>query len=182
MTILSENLKTIRKHLSCTQMAISQVLEVGFRTYVRYEAGERDAPVAVLVKLARLGNISLDRLLTTKITPEDLELPDSESAPKNSKNLTVITGSLEEGRLMFKGSKQDFMVTTNKNERKLINNYRKLNRQTRERFLIDIEWMLNNTKALTPRKVRAPRKTQKAKNAAMLKKVAKTITKITVKG
>ena len=83
---------------------------------------------------------------------------------------------------MFKGSKADFMVTTNKNERKLINNYRKLNRQSRERFLIDIEWMLNNTKALTPRKIRAPRKTQKIKNAALLKKVAKTVTKITVKG
>ena len=74
MTILAENLKTIRKHLNCTQMAISQVIEVGFRTYVRYEAGERDAPVSVLVKLARLGNISLDRLLTTKVTPEDLEV------------------------------------------------------------------------------------------------------------
>jgi len=39
MTILSENLRTIRKHLNCTQMAISEVLDIGFRTYVRYEAG-----------------------------------------------------------------------------------------------------------------------------------------------
>ena len=73
MTTLSENMKTIRKGLSCTQMAIAKVLDIGFRTYVRYEAGERDAPVAVLVKFARLGSISLDRLLTTKLEPSDLE-------------------------------------------------------------------------------------------------------------
>ena len=69
-------MKTIRKGLSCTQMAIAKVLDIGFRTYVRYEAGERDAPVAVLVKFARLGSISLDRLLTTKLEPSDLEMPD----------------------------------------------------------------------------------------------------------
>ena len=67
MTILSENLKTIRKKLKCTQGALSEVLGIGFRTYVRYEAGERDAPISVLIKLARLGNISLDQFLTTKI-------------------------------------------------------------------------------------------------------------------
>jgi len=30
-------------------MAISEVLDIGFRTYVRYEAGQRAVPVAVLV-------------------------------------------------------------------------------------------------------------------------------------
>ena len=72
MTVLAENLKTIRKDLHCTQMAISEVLGIGFRTYVRYEAGERDAPVSVLIKMAKLGNIPLDRFLTHKITPMDL--------------------------------------------------------------------------------------------------------------
>lgn len=54
-------------------MALSEVLEIGFRIYVRYEARERDAPVLVMVKLAKLRNVSLDRLLTTKILQEDLE-------------------------------------------------------------------------------------------------------------
>jgi transcriptional regulator with XRE-family HTH domain len=83
MTILSENLKTLRKKLNCTQMAISEVLEIGFRTYVRYEAGERDAPVSVMVKLAKLGNVSLDRVLTTKILPEDLDTPDLANPQSN---------------------------------------------------------------------------------------------------
>ena len=71
MTVLSENLKIIRKKLNYTQIALSEVLEIGFRTYVRYEAGERDAPISVIVKLARLGSVSLDRLLTKTILSED---------------------------------------------------------------------------------------------------------------
>ena len=72
MSILAQNLKTIRKELRCTQSVMGDILKVGFRTYVRYEAGERDAPVSILVKIARLGSISLERLLTTEITRNDI--------------------------------------------------------------------------------------------------------------
>jgi len=57
MSILAKNLKTIRKELRCTQSVMSEILKVGFRTYVRYEAGERDAPVSVLVKNRQIGKI-----------------------------------------------------------------------------------------------------------------------------
>jgi len=67
MSILSKNLKTIRKELRCTQSVMSEILKVGFRTYVRYEAGEGDAPVSVLVKIAKLGNLSLEQLLTVQV-------------------------------------------------------------------------------------------------------------------
>ena len=60
MSILAKNLKTVRKELGCTQSVMSEILKVGFRTFVRYEAGEIDAPVSVMVKIARLGNISLE--------------------------------------------------------------------------------------------------------------------------
>lgn len=120
MTILSGNLKTIRKDLNCTQMALSKVLEIEFRTYVRYEAGERDAPVSALVKLARLGNVSLDRLLTTKVFPEDLQTPDQEKFPTSKAPLEVIGGGLEEGRLMFKDQLNDNLISTNKEEQKLL--------------------------------------------------------------
>ena len=53
MSTLAKNLKTVRKELGCTQSVMSEILKVGFRTFVRYEAGERDAPVSVLVKIAR---------------------------------------------------------------------------------------------------------------------------------
>ena len=60
MLILAKNIKAIRKELGCTQSVMANILKVGFRTFVRYEVGERDAPIAVLVKIARLGNISLE--------------------------------------------------------------------------------------------------------------------------
>ena len=40
MSILAKNLKRIRKELGCTQSVLSGILKVGFRTFVRYEAGE----------------------------------------------------------------------------------------------------------------------------------------------
>nr|NIP99896.1 helix-turn-helix transcriptional regulator [Nitrospinaceae bacterium]NIR54017.1 helix-turn-helix transcriptional regulator [Nitrospinaceae bacterium]NIS84437.1 helix-turn-helix transcriptional regulator [Nitrospinaceae bacterium]NIT81230.1 helix-turn-helix transcriptional regulator [Nitrospinaceae bacterium]NIU43517.1 helix-turn-helix transcriptional regulator [Nitrospinaceae bacterium] len=176
--------KTIRKNLGCTQMALSEVLDVGFRTYVRYEAGERDAPVSLLVKLAKLGNISLDRLLTTRLTEADLLVPDVSKPPRSQQKMQVLQGSLEEGRLMFKGIKDDFLVTTNKNEKKLLKQFRKLDRMTREKCLMDLDWMLNNKKlaAGAPGRKKVSRKTQKAKNAARLKKMAKSIRKTTLKG
>lgn len=184
MTILSNNLKTIRKHLNCTQMAISEVLNIGFRTYVRYEAGERDAPVSVLIKVSRLGNISLDRLLTTEITGEDLENPDLETPPSIATKLDIIGGSLEEGRLVFKGLKYDFFISTRENEKSLIHMYRTMDSLTKEKFILDIEWLLKNLKSKrkTLSKRKEPQKSLKAKNTIRLKKVTKQIKKITLKG
>ena len=33
----------------------ARLIDVGFRTYVRYEIGELNAPVKVLIKMARIG-------------------------------------------------------------------------------------------------------------------------------
>jgi transcriptional regulator with XRE-family HTH domain len=183
MTILSHNLRTIRKKLNCTQMVISEVLEIGFRTYVRYEAGERDAPIAVMVKLAKLGKVSLDRLLTTEILPEDLDTPDREKPQSSMQNVEVIGGGIEEGRLMFKGLLKDTLVTTNKEEQKLLTLFRKASRPNREKYLLDLEWMFKNSRRsrmTTAKKI--PRKLEKAQTAIKLKKLAKNIKKITVRG
>ncbi|KMP11939.1 hypothetical protein UZ36_02530 [Candidatus Nitromaritima sp. SCGC AAA799-C22] len=183
MTVLAQNLKTIRKNLNCTQMAISEVLDIGFRTYVRYEAGERDAPVAVLVKLARLGNVSLDRLLTTPLTMDDLKVPDVDKFPPTPRKMEVIGGGLEEGRVMFKGLRCDHLVSTDKNERNLLSLYRKLNRPGRDKCVLDAEWILNNPRAFRRKKnPRISRKAQKARNAQKLRQLAKSIKKITLRG
>jgi transcriptional regulator with XRE-family HTH domain len=183
MTILSENLKTLRKKLKCTQMALSEVLEIGFRTYVRYEAGERDAPVSVIVKLAKLGNVSLDRVLTTKILPEDLDTPDLVKPQSTIHNVEVIGGGIEEGRLMLKGFLNDNLVTTNKDEQKLLTLFRKASHRSRDKFLLDLEWVLNNTSRsrLTGVK-KIPRKLEKKQATVKLKKLAKKINKITLRG
>jgi len=184
MTILSQNMKTIRKNLNCTQMAIAKVLDIGFRTYVRYEAGERDAPVAVLVKLARLGNISLDRLLTTQLGPADLEIPDLDPPVGKVGPIEVIGGSIKEGRLVFKGVRGDYYVAMNPDEKKLLNHFRKMNPKSQDKCLVDMEWTLKKNKGrpAQPGKKKASRKVEKTRNASKLKKMAKTIKKITLKG
>lgn len=164
-------------------MALSEVLDIGFRTYVRYEAGERDAPVSVMVKLAKLGNVSLDRLLTTKILPEDLDTPDQEKPQSIIHNAEVIGGGMEEGRLMLKGYLNDNLVTNTKDEQKLLTLFRKANRPNREKFLLDLEWVFNNTRRARLTGVKKiPRKIEKAQTALKLKKLAKNIKKITVRG
>jgi len=146
MTILSRNLRTIRKKLNCTQMVLSDVLGIGFRTYVRYEAGERDAPISVVIEFAKLGKVSLDRLLTTEILLEDLDTPDRKKPQAFMRNVEVIGGRIEEGRLMFKGLLNDNMVTTNEEEQKLLTLFRKAGRPNREKYLLDLEWTFNNNR------------------------------------
>ena len=184
MTVLSENLKIIRKKLNCTQMALSEVLEIGFRTYVRYEAGERDAPISVLVKLARLGNISLDQFLTTKILFEDLKTPNKDKFPTSKTPLEVISGRPEDGRLMFKGQSSDHLISTNKEEQNLLTLFRQMSAKNRKKFLLNAECVYTNTRKSAryckPKKI--SRKEEKAKNAFKLRKLAKFIKKTTVHG
>ena len=184
MTVLSENLKTIRKNLKCTQGALSEVLGIGFRTYVRYEAGERDAPISILVKMARLGELSLDRLLTTKVLLEELQTPDQKILPKSKVPPEVICGDLEEGRLMFKGQLCDHLISTKKEEQKLLMLFRKLNTSNQKKFLLDAEWTYTNTK--NSRRYRKPKKfprrEEKAKTVIKLRKLTKSIKKLTVRG
>ena len=164
-------------------MSFSKVLEIGFRTYVRYEAGERDAPVSVMVKLAKLGKVSLDRLLTTKILPQDLDTADQEKPKSISQNPKVIYGGVEEGRLMFKGFLIDSLVTNTKDEQKLLTLFRKANHITRDKFLLDLKWSFNKTciSRFTGTK-KVSRKLEKEQIATKLKKLAKNIKKITVRG
>ena len=184
MTVLSENLKTIRKNLKCTQGTLSEVLEIGFRTYVRYEAGERDAPVSLLVKLARLGELSLDRLLTTKVLLEELQTPDQKILPNSKVPPEVISGNLEEGRLMFKGQLGDHLISTKKEEQKLLMLFRKLNTSNQKKFLLDAEWTYTNTRnSLRYRKPKnISRREEKAKTAIKLRKLTKSIKKMTLRG
>ena len=56
---VSPKLKKIRKNLPHARL-----IDVGFRTSVRYEVGELNAPVNVLIKMAGGENISLGQLLS----------------------------------------------------------------------------------------------------------------------
>ncbi|QPJ62803.1 MAG: helix-turn-helix transcriptional regulator [Candidatus Nitronauta litoralis] len=182
MTILSRNMKVIRNNLNCTQTAFAQVLGIGFRTYVRYESGERDVPAATLVKISSLGNVSLDRLLTTPLDSEELNQPDTLIPPNKPEKLYVISGSLPEGRLMVKGYRDDFLITVNSREKKILNHFRKLPPKTREKCLRDVETLSLDSQTIPAnKKKRASSKAVKRKNTSKLKKLARSIKKITIK-
>ena len=123
MSVLAKNLRTVRKELGCTQSVMSEILKVGFRTFVRYEAGERDAPVSVLVKIARLGNISLEKLLTTAIKPNDiapLEKINREDAAQ------VQSIDFKVGLVTFKDPVRQELMTIDDSEKRILTLFRKM--------------------------------------------------------
>jgi len=124
MSILAKNLKTIRKELGCTQSVLSKVLKVGFRTFVRYEAGERDPPVSVLIKIAHLGNTSLERFLTTDIDPNDIA--PLKKISKESKPVQIESVDFKVGHVTFKSPVHQEMMTINDTEKRLLTLFRKM--------------------------------------------------------
>jgi transcriptional regulator with XRE-family HTH domain len=127
MSILAKNLKMIRKELGCTQSVMSGILKVGFRTFVRYEAGERDAPVAVLVKIARLGNISLEQLLTSKIDKNDIAPLQKISKDLSSTEVSAV--SFKDGLVVFDNPAREELITLEEAERKILTLFRKMSPQ-----------------------------------------------------
>lgn len=133
MSILAKNLKVIRRELGCTQSAMADILKVGFRTYVRYEAGERDAPVSVLVKISRLGNITLEQLLTAGLKKN--EIAPVQDITKNSPLPEVKTVNFDTGQVAFKKPARQELMTISPAEKKLLTMFRKMQADQKENCL-----------------------------------------------
>jgi hypothetical protein len=90
---------------------------------VRYEAGERDAPVSVLVKIARLGNISLEQLLTTAIEPNDIS-----PLEKINRGETVQVQRIDfkVGQVTFKDPDHQELMTIDNAEKRILTLFRKM--------------------------------------------------------
>lgn len=139
MSILAKNLKTIRKELRCTQASLAEIMNVGFRTYVRYEAGERDAPVSVLVKIARLGNMSLEQLLTTEVHRSDV-LP-NQALIKDVSVPEVRRCDFRNGQIEFKKPALRGLLSLDEVERKLLLFFRKMDSGTQAECLANLKKM-----------------------------------------
>jgi len=133
MSILAQNLKTIRKELRCTQSVMGDILKVGFRTYVRYEAGERDAPVSILVKIARLGSISLERLLTTEITRNDIVAARTLAKDQNVPDVKSV--NFQTGQIALRKPARQEWLTLDDGERKMLTLFRKMSPERQEEVL-----------------------------------------------
>jgi hypothetical protein len=116
---------------------MSEILKVGFRTYVRYEAGERDAPAAVLVKMARLGNISLEHLLTQKI--ESLSILPMDTDTLNLAPPEIKWVNFETGQISFKKLTKEGILALDETEKKAISAYRRMPAEFKSAFIKDLE-------------------------------------------
>jgi transcriptional regulator with XRE-family HTH domain len=136
MSILAKNLKTIRKELGCTQSAMSEILKIGFRTFVRYEAGARDAPVSVLVKVAKLGNISLEQLLTSEVHKNDIFPPQNLNNLLLSPELDLV--NFKEGLVVFNNPPRQEIIALDVGERKILTLFRKMDSQLKNECLFNL--------------------------------------------
>lgn len=60
---VARRLKAVRMALGYTQEEMASALGIGAARYSKYEIGRSEASYDVLIKIARLGNVSLDELL-----------------------------------------------------------------------------------------------------------------------
>lgn len=170
MSILAQNLKLIRKELKCAQLAMAQILKVGFRTYVRYEGGERDAPASTLVIIARLGNISLEQLLTTEVNRLDIT-----PAPAHIKNPgppEVQRCDFQSGQITFKSPPVKGFVSIDPSEKKLLSIFRKMDPATQGKCLKNVDGILKTSKTTSKTS-----RTQLKKGAGTRKRTAGLLVK-----
>ncbi len=172
MSILAKNLKTIRKELRCTQSMMADILKVGFRTYVRYEAGERDAPVSILVKIARLGNISLEQLLTTEVNKSYIS--PVKAINKKSNFPEVRSVNFRSGLVAFKKPSKQEMITIDDSERKLVSIFRKMDADLQNQCLSAISKALKDGRGKTGAKKKTPARSKKKAAPRVLSKRSRT--------
>ena len=63
MPNVAENIKFYRKQESMTQEAVANYLNLERSTIAKYESGENEPPIQILIKLADLFDISIDELV-----------------------------------------------------------------------------------------------------------------------
>lgn len=72
MNNFSNNLKHYRETFEFTQKTLADKLGITIRAYQRYEAGEREPKLDVLIDIADVFHISLDELVGRKLSQSSL--------------------------------------------------------------------------------------------------------------
>lgn len=63
MSKLSERLLQLRKSQNMTQEDLAKAMEIAYRSYRRYEAGEREPDASTLIQMADYYGVSIDYLV-----------------------------------------------------------------------------------------------------------------------
>ena len=64
-----QRIRALREDNDMTQMKIAQLLQVGQKTYSDYELGKTRIPIDSLIVLARLYNVSIREIYSTRRIP-----------------------------------------------------------------------------------------------------------------
>ncbi|MGV7220131.1 MAG: helix-turn-helix domain-containing protein [Nitrospinales bacterium] len=169
---MARNIKTIRKELKCTQSSMSSILKVGFRTYVRYEAGERDAPVSVLVKLANMGNLSLEHLLTREVEPYNIT--PIQALLSESSNNEIKSADFQMGQICFRKPIRERLMTIDDSEKKLIAIFRKMQPEQQNLYLDNMNDFSALKRSDTKQRGRPAKENSKNKTSPKIRQTAST--------
>lgn len=66
-------LKDLREDHDLTQQELVDILHMHKTTYTNYEQGKREIPFELVIKLAKLYNVSIDFIAELKPNPEPLD-------------------------------------------------------------------------------------------------------------
>ncbi len=69
---IGTRIKNLRENMDLKQTQIASLLHISQQNYSRYENGQREMPISILVGLAELFDVSVDYLVGVSMTKKDL--------------------------------------------------------------------------------------------------------------
>lgn len=112
MTILSENLKILRKKYNLTQLDVANQLGIGRTTYLSYEKGTNEPNINLLIKLSNLFSITIDELLSKNTCNiiSQYSYPKLETFDKNIFNKSILIENLKNKKIFLQNSLDEFSI------------------------------------------------------------------------
>ena len=91
MSLISENLKFLRKKISLTQEQMAQQIGIKRSLLGAYEEGRADPRISNLLKFAEIFNLSVDQLIGSDLTIENETISEEDYIKSAKSNLRVLS-------------------------------------------------------------------------------------------
>lgn len=91
MSLISDNLKFLRKNISLTQEQMAQQIGIKRSLLGAYEEGRADPRISNLLKFAEIFNLSVDQLIGTDLTEMVGAMPEKGNANNTKNDLRVLS-------------------------------------------------------------------------------------------
>ncbi|MCK5372179.1 MAG: helix-turn-helix transcriptional regulator, partial [Cyclobacteriaceae bacterium] len=91
MSLISDNLKFLRKKISLTQEQMAQQIGIKRSLLGAYEEGRADPRISNLLKFAEIFNLSVDQLIGTDLAVKNSSVTDEGNIQQARTNLRVLS-------------------------------------------------------------------------------------------